>query len=124
MPSTSHLSDFCRDPAWPGFSARDAGFIDNVLGTTVDAGDWLPRFGWPGRWPASQQRQCRLATISMRLNWLGRARVDSLAGERQLDRHRDSANYQDLESDGFQRLRPARLGDLQTIKFVQQGHPH
>jgi len=98
-----------------GFSARDAGFVDNVLGTTVDAS-----FGFPSLAGLGGQ-QTNASAVSDDINevdWMGaRASIRWLVNDNWTVTA--SANYQDLEADGYNDYDPG-VGDLQTVKFNQE----
>ena len=95
-----------------GFSARDAGFIDNVLGSTVV--DDVFGSGLGGQ----KDNSGMVGEDINEVNWLGaRASIRWLVNDNWSVTA--TANYQDLESDGFNDYDPS-VGDLETIKFVQE----
>ena len=96
-----------------GFSARDAGFIDNVLGTTVDAGVTSALAGG--------QKDNSASAVADDINdveWMGaRAAIRWLVNDNWTVT--GTVNYQDVEADGYNDYDPS-VGDLQTIKFNKE----
>jgi len=98
-----------------GFSARDAGFIDNVLGTTVDAGVGFPGLAGLG---GGATNASAVSDDINETDWMGaRASIRWLVNDNWTVTA--SANYQDLESDGYNDYDPG-VGDLQTVKFNRE----
>lgn len=95
-----------------GFSARDAGFIDNVLGNTVV--DEVFGSGLGG----NKNNASQLGEDINEVDWKGiRASVRWLVNDNWTVTA--AVNYQDLESDGFNDYDPA-VGDLEVIKFAKE----
>ncbi|MEK9934106.1 MAG: TonB-dependent receptor plug domain-containing protein, partial [Luminiphilus sp.] len=98
-----------------GFSARDAGYVDNVLGTTVDASVGFPSLVGLGG------QQTNASAVSDDINeveWMGaRAAIRWLVNDNWTVTA--TANYQDLEADGYNDYDPG-VGDLQTVKFNKE----
>lgn len=95
-----------------GFSARDAGFIDNVLGTTVY--DDVFGTGLGGQRDNSDM----VADDINDVDWLGaRASIRWLVNDNWTVTA--SANYQDLEANGYNDYDPS-MGDLETVKFTPE----
>ena len=91
-----------------GFNRRDAGFIDNVLGSTVE-------FEGSG----GQKTNSNLVEEDINeVEWTGaRAQIRWMPNE---DWSVNAAlNYQDLRSEGFNDFDPD-VGDLQTVKFADE----
>lgn len=98
-----------------GFSAKDAGFIDNVLGTTVDAGVGFPGLAGLG---GQQTNASAVADDINEVEWMGaRASVRWLVNDNWTVT--GTVNYQDLEADAYNDFDPS-IGDLQTIKFNKE----
>ena len=98
-----------------GFSAKDAGFIDNVLGTTVDAGIGFPGLAGLG---GQQTNASAVADDINEVEWMGaRASVRWLVNDNWTVT--GTVNYQDLEADAYNDFDPS-IGDLQTIKFNKE----
>ena len=95
-----------------GFSARDAGFIDNVLGTTVYDDVFGTGLG-------GQRDNSNLVAEDINdVDWMGaRASIRWLVNDNWTITA--SANYQDLEADGFNDYDPS-VGDLETVKFAPE----
>ena len=92
-----------------GFSARDAGYIDNVLGTTVDAGVGFPGLAGLG---GGQTNANAVAEDINEVTWAGaRASVRWLVNDNWTVT--GTVNYQDVEADGFNDFDPS-VGDLQN----------
>jgi len=95
-----------------GFSARDAGFIDNVLGTTVY--DDVFGSGLGGQ-------KTNAGVVGEDINevdWMGaRASIRWLVNDNWTVTA--TANYQDLEADGYNDYDPS-VGDLEVIKFHKE----
>ncbi len=97
-----------------GFSATDAGFIDNVLGTTVLDDDTVFGSGEGGQRTNSDMLQKDINEV----DWQGvRAAVRWLAGDDWSVTA--TANFQELEAAGYNDYDPA-VGDLQTVKFADE----
>jgi outer membrane receptor protein involved in Fe transport len=95
-----------------GFSALDAGFIDNVLGNTVV--DDVFGSGLGGQ----KNNSAFVADDINDVNWLGaRASIRWLVNDNWTVTA--TANYQDLESDGYMDYDPS-VGDLETVKFAKE----
>lgn len=95
-----------------GFSARDAGFIDNVLGNTVV--DDVFGSGLGGQRDNSNM----VAEDINDVDWLGaRASIRWLVNDNWTITA--SANYQDLEANGFNDYDPS-VGDLEVVKFAPE----
>ena len=98
-----------------GFSARDAGFIDNVLGTTVDPSVSLPSLAGLG---GQKTNASAVADDVNEVEWMGaRAAIRWLVNDNWTVTA--TANYQDLESDGYFDYDPT-IGDLETVKFNEE----
>ena len=98
-----------------GFSARDAGFIDNVLGTTVDAGVGFPGLAGLG---GGKTNASAVADDINDVEWMGaRAAIRWLVNDNWTVT--GTVNYQDVEADGYNDYDPS-VGDLQTIKFNKE----
>ena len=94
-----------------GFSSKDAGYIDNVLGNTV------VDFGRDGLGGGKTNSNMLEDDIN-ELTWQGaRASVRWLVNDKWTVTA--TANYQDLEADGFNDYDPNR-GDLKTVKFADE----
>lgn len=95
-----------------GFSATDAGYIDNVLGTTVE--DTVFGSGLGGQKTNSNM----LEEDFNEVDWQGaRASVRWLADDNWTVTA--TANFQELEAGGYNDYDPA-VGDLQTVKFAEE----
>lgn len=95
-----------------GFSARDAGFIDNVLGNTIV--DDVFGSGQGGL----RDNSNLVAEDINDVDWQGaRASVRWFVNDNWTVTA--SANYQDLEADGFNDYDPS-VGDLETVKFANE----
>ena len=95
-----------------GFSATDAGYIDNVLGTTVE--DTVFGSGLGGQKTNSNM----LEEDFNEVDWQGaRAAVRWLADDNWTVTA--TANFQELEAGGYNDYDPA-VGDLQTVKFAEE----
>ena len=95
-----------------GFSATDAGYIDNVLGTTVE--DTVFGSGLGGQKTNSNMVKDDFNEV----DWQGaRAAVRWLAGDNWTITA--TANFQELEASGYNDYDPA-VGDLQTVKFAEE----
>ena len=95
-----------------GFSATDAGYIDNVLGTTVE--DTVFGSGLGGQKTNSNM----LKEDFNEVDWQGaRAAVRWLADDNWTVTA--TANFQELEAGGYNDYDPA-VGDLQTVKFAEE----
>lgn len=97
-----------------GFSARDAGYIDSVLGTTVVAAEFFPGLDSGGQ----RTNANAVADDINETEWMGgRAAIRWLINDNWTATA--AVNYQDLEADGYNDYDPS-VGDLQTIKFNQE----
>lgn len=95
-----------------GFSARDAGFIDNVLGNTIV--DDVFGTGQGGL----RDNSNLVAEDINDVDWQGaRASIRWFVNDNWTVTA--SANYQDLEADGFNDYDP-NVGDLETVKFANE----
>jgi len=95
-----------------GFNSKDAGFIDNVLGTTVV--DTVFGSGLGGLKNNSALVEDDINSVE----WQGvRASVRWLVDDNWTVTA--TTNYQDLKADGFTDYDP-NVGDLQTVKFVDE----
>ena len=95
-----------------GFSARDAGYIDNVLGNTVV--DTVMGTGAGGL----QNNSSMLEDDINEVEWRGaRASIRWLVNDNWTVTA--ATNFQDLEADGFNDFDPNR-GDLKTVKFADE----
>ncbi len=95
-----------------GFSARDAGFIDNVLGTTVVDDVFGSGLG-------GQKNNSGMVGEDINdVDWLGaRASIRWLVNDNWSVTA--TVNYQDLEADGYNDYDPS-VGDLETVKFAKE----
>jgi outer membrane receptor protein involved in Fe transport len=97
-----------------GFSARDGGYIDSVLGTTVVDGPDQFGSGLGGRKTNASAVDDDINSV----DWVGgRAQVQWLVNDALSVRV--AANYQKIEADGWYDYDPA-VGDLETIKFIKE----
>ena len=95
-----------------GFSARDAGYIDNVLGNTVYDDYFGTGLG------GLKNNSGLLAEDINDVDWKGaRAAIRWLVNDNWTVTA--TANYQDVEADGFNDYDPA-VGDLEVIKFARE----
>ncbi len=95
-----------------GFSARDAGYIDNVLGNTVYDDYFGTGLG------GLKNNSGLLAEDINDVDWKGaRAAIRWLVNDNWTVTA--TANYQDVEADGFNDYDPA-VGDLETVKFAKE----
>jgi len=95
-----------------GFNSKDAGFIDNVLGTTVV--DTVFGSGLGGLKNNSALVEDDINSVE----WQGvRASVRWLVDDNWTVTA--TTNYQDLKADGFTDYDP-NVGDLQTVKFADE----
>jgi len=95
-----------------GFSSRDAGFIDNVLGNTV-VDDYFGT-GLGGQ----KDNSAYLKEDINDVDWQGgRAAIRWLVNDNWTVTA--TANYQDLEAKGFNDYDP-NVGDLETVKFASE----
>ncbi len=95
-----------------GFSATDAGYIDNVLGTTVE--DTVFGSGLGGQKTNSNMLEADFNEV----DWQGaRAAIRWLADDNWTVTA--TANFQELEAGGYNDYDPA-VGDLQTVKFAEE----
>ena len=95
-----------------GFSATDAGYIDNVLGTTVYDNQFGTGLG------GLKNNSSAVDDDINEVEWLGgRAAIRWLVNDNWTVTA--SANYQDLEADGYNDYDPS-AGDLKTIKFNKE----
>ena len=95
-----------------GFNSKDAGFIDNVLGTTVV--DTVFGSGLGGLKNNSALVEDDINSVE----WQGvRASVRWLVDDNWTVTA--TTNYQDLKADGFSDYDP-NVGDLQTVKFADE----
>jgi iron complex outermembrane receptor protein len=95
-----------------GFSARDAGFIDNVLGTTVFDDYFGTGLG------GQKDNSALLEKDINDVDWRGaRASIRWLVNDNWTVTA--TANMQDLEAEGFNDYDPG-AGDLETIKFADE----
>ena len=95
-----------------GFSSRQAGFIDNVLGRTV-VDDVFGTGGGGGK-----DNSALVEDDFNEVDWQGaRGAIRWLVNDAWTVTA--SANYQDLEADGFNDYDPNR-GDLETVKFAEE----
>ena len=97
-----------------GFSARDAGYIDSVLGNTVTASDYFPSVNQGGQ-------KTNAGTVAEDINeteWMGaRAAVRWFINDNWT--LTGTVNYQDIEADGYNDFDPS-VGELETIKFAKE----
>ena len=95
-----------------GFSATDAGYIDNVLGTTIFDNQFGTGLG------GQKTNSPAVADDVNEVEWMGgRAAIRWLVNDNWTVTA--SANYQDLEADGYNDYDPS-VGDLQTVKFNKE----
>ena len=95
-----------------GFSARDAGYIDNVLGNTVVDDYFGTGLG------GLKNNSGLLAEDINEVDWQGaRAAIRWLVNDNWTVTA--TANYQDVEADGFNDYDPG-VGDLETVKFAKE----
>jgi outer membrane receptor protein involved in Fe transport len=95
-----------------GFSARDAGYIDNVLGNTVYDDYFGTGLG------GLKNNSGLVAEDINEVDWQGaRASIRWLVNDNWTVTA--TANYQDLEANGFNDYDPA-VGDLDVIKFARE----
>jgi iron complex outermembrane receptor protein len=95
-----------------GFSARDAGYIDNVLGNTVYDDYFGTGLG------GLKNNSGLVAEDINEVDWQGaRASIRWLVNDNWTVTA--TANYQDLEADGFNDYDPG-VGDLEVIKFARE----
>ena len=95
-----------------GFSATDAGYIDNVLGTTILDNQFGTGLG------GQKTNSPAVADDVNEVEWMGgRAAIRWLVNDNWTVTA--SANYQDLEADGYNDYDPS-VGDLQTVKFNKE----
>ena len=87
-----------------GFSARDAGFIDNVLGTTVDAGVGFPGLDGLG---GGKTNASMVSDDINDVDWMGgRASIRWLINDNWT--LTGTVNYQDVEAEGYNDYDPQR----------------
>ena len=97
-----------------GFSARDAGYIDNVLGRSIFNNTVGAGIGLGG----SKTNESLIADDVNEVDWLGaRASIKWFVNDNW--NVTAMANYQDIEANGFNDYDP-NIGDLQTVKFAQE----
>ena len=95
-----------------GFSATDAGYIDNVLGTTIFDNQFGTGLG------GQKTNSAAVDDDVNEVEWMGgRAAIRWLVNDNWTVTA--SANYQDLEADGYNDYDPS-VGDLQTVKFNKE----
>ena len=95
-----------------GFSKKQGGFIDNVLGSTV-VDDVFGTGGGGGK-----DNAAHVDDDFNEVDWLGaRGAIRWLVNDSWTVTAR--ANYQDLEADGFNDYDP-NVGDLETVKFAEE----
>ena len=95
-----------------GFSATDAGYIDNVLGTTIFDNQFGTGLG------GQKTNSAAVNDDANKVQWAGgRAAIRWLVNDNWTVTA--SANYQDLEADGYNDYDPS-VGDLQTVKFNKE----
>ena len=95
-----------------GFSSRQAGFIDNVLGRTIV--DDVFATGQGG----GKDNAALVEDDFNEVDWQGaRGAIRWLVNDAWTVTA--SANYQDLEADGFNDFDP-NVGDLETVKFAEE----
>ena len=95
-----------------GFSATDAGYIDNVLGTTIFDNQFGTGLG------GQRTNSAAVNDDANKVQWAGgRAAIRWLVNDNWTVTA--SANYQDLEADGYNDYDPS-VGDLQTVKFNKE----
>jgi outer membrane receptor protein involved in Fe transport len=95
-----------------GFSATDAGYIDNVLGTTIFDNQFGTGLG------GQKTNSAAVNDDANKVQWTGgRAAIRWLVNDNWTVTA--SANYQDLEADGYNDYDPS-VGDLQTVKFNKE----
>ena len=95
-----------------GFSATDAGYIDNVLGTTIFDNQFGTGLG------GQKTNSAAVDDDANKVQWAGgRAAIRWLVNDNWTVTA--SANYQDLEADGYNDYDPS-VGDLQTVKFNKE----
>ena len=95
-----------------GFSSRQAGFIDNVLGRTI-VDDVFGTGGGGGK-----DNGALVEDDFNEVDWQGaRGAIRWLVNDAWTVTA--SANYQDLEADGFNDYDP-NVGDLETVKFAEE----
>ena len=95
-----------------GFSATDAGYIDNVLGTTIYDNQFGTGLG------GLKDNSSAVDDDINEVEWMGgRAAIRWLVNDNWTVTA--SANYQDLEADGYNDYDPS-AGDLQTVKFNKE----
>lgn len=95
-----------------GFSARDAGYIDNVLGNTVYDDYFGTGLG------GLKNNSGLLAEDINEVDWQGaRAAIRWLVNDNWTITA--SANFQDVEAAGFNDYDPG-VGDLETVKFAKE----
>ena len=95
-----------------GFSATDAGYIDNVLGTTIFDNQFGTGLG------GKKTNSAAVDDDVNKVEWMGgRAAIRWLVNDNWTVTA--SANYQDLEAGGYNDY-DASIGDLQTVKFNKE----
>ena len=95
-----------------GFSATDAGYIDNVLGTTIFDNQFGTGLG------GQKTNSAAVDDDVNKVQWMGgRAAIRWLVNDNWTVTA--SANYQDLEADGYNDYDPS-VGDLQAVKFNKE----
>ena len=95
-----------------GFSATDAGYIDNVLGTTIFDNQFGTGLG------GQKTNSAAVDDDVNKVEWMGgRAAIRWLVNDNWTVTA--SANYQDLEAGGYNDY-DASVGDLQTVKFNKE----
>ena len=95
-----------------GFSATDAGYIDNVLGTTILDNQFGTGLG------GQKTNSSAVDDDINEVEWMGgRAAIRWLVNDNWTVTA--SANYQDLEADAYNDYDPS-VGDLQTVKFNKE----